>query len=98
MAAAVLQPPNPAGPAGQPDIGYAPNRESYLARVKRRQETETLDKTLPPGFPEKLVSELVWDGRELAKSYDWDYHLTEADLKELDDALKSFKGRRPALK
>ncbi|KAF7550354.1 hypothetical protein G7Z17_g5778 [Cylindrodendrum hubeiense] len=91
LQAAVVQPPVPVGPVGQPDIAYTPNYDSYVARVKRRQETETLDRTLPTGFPEKLVSDLVWDGRDLAKSYDWDYYLTEDDLKELDEGLRSFK-------
>ncbi|KAK7420850.1 hypothetical protein QQZ08_010251 [Neonectria magnoliae] len=91
MSATAVQPPIPVGPVGQPDIAYTPNHDAYIARVKRRQETEKLDKTLPAGYPEKLVSDLVWDGRDLAKSYDWNYHLTEADLEELDEALRGFK-------
>lgn len=90
-AAVQTQPPVPTGPLGQPDIAYTPNFDSYQARVKRRQETEKLDKSLPQGFPQKLVSDLVWDGRDLADKYDWNYVLTEADLKEIDDALKHFK-------
>lgn len=90
-AAVQTQPPVPTGPLGQPDIAYTPNFDSYQARVKRRQETEKLDKSLPQGFPQKLVSDLVWDGRDLADKYDWNYVLAEADLKEIDDALKHFK-------
>ncbi|KAK3332621.1 hypothetical protein B0T19DRAFT_448578 [Cercophora scortea] len=78
-------------PPGQPDIGYTPDHETYLARVRRRQETEALEKTLPEGFPPKLESELVWDGNDLAEHYDWDYKLTEEDLAEIEGALEHFK-------
>ncbi len=79
------------GPPGQPDISYLPDHDKYLARIKKRLETEKLDKSLPPGFPQKLESELVWDGNTLAESYDWNYVLTEADIEEIDAALKHFK-------
>ncbi len=79
------------GPPGQPDIDYAPDHDKYLARIKRRVETETLDKTLPPGFPQQLDSNLVWDGNTLAEIYDWNYRLTEADLAEIEAALGHFK-------
>ena len=91
MSAAAVHPPIPVGPVGQPDIAYTPNLESYKARVQRRQETEKLEKTLPSGFPQKLVSDLVWDGKDLAQTYDWNYVLTESDLKEVDNALQHFK-------
>ncbi|KAI8715107.1 TauD domain-containing protein [Fusarium sp. LHS14.1] len=89
--AAAVQPPLTTGPPGQPDIGYTPNLDKYLARVKRRQETEKFETTLPEGFPKELVSDLVWDGKDLADKYDWNYHLTEADIEEIDEALKNFK-------
>jgi hypothetical protein len=80
------------GPPGQPDIWYAPDHDKYLERSRRRQETERLAKTLPPGFPHELRSKLVWDGNDLADSYDWNYHLTREDLDEIDTALRHFKG------
>lgn len=46
-------------PAGQPDIGYTPDYDKYLARVQKRLATEKLDKSLPQGFPQKLESDLV---------------------------------------
>ncbi|KAL7811937.1 hypothetical protein V8C26DRAFT_407627 [Trichoderma gracile] len=85
MAAAAVQAPR------QPDISYAPDYENYLDRVKRRQETEKLDNSLPDGFPAKLESDLVWDGRNLADTYDWNYVLTESDIAEVDQALRHFK-------
>ncbi|KAL4880297.1 hypothetical protein BJY04DRAFT_219293 [Aspergillus karnatakaensis] len=92
MASAAVVPPVPVGPAGQPDIQYLPDPINYAARTKRRQENEVLSKTLPDGFPQKLTSDLVWDGKNLAESYDWNYYLTEDDLNEVEDALKHFNG------
>ena len=88
---AAVQPPISTGPVGQPDIAYGPDVDKYLARVKRRQETETLATTLPEGFPQELQSDLVWDGKDLAANYDWNYHLTEADIEEINGALSHFK-------
>lgn len=88
---ATQQPVLPSGPPGQPDIAYLPDHAKYLERAKRRQETETLAKTLPPGFPSQLESTLVWDGNNLAETYDWNYRLTEDDLAEIDAALQHFK-------
>ncbi|KAM5344758.1 hypothetical protein ACJ41O_010620 [Fusarium nematophilum] len=89
--AAAVQPPPLTGPIGQPDITYAPQLDKYLARAKRRQETETLRTTLPAGFPQKLVSDLVWDGKDIAARHDWNYHLTDEDISEIDEALRGFK-------
>ncbi|KAF7563167.1 hypothetical protein G7046_g958 [Stylonectria norvegica] len=91
MSAVAVQAPVPVGPVGQPDIAYTPNHDTYLARVKRRQETEQLQKSLPTGFPTKLHSDLVWDGKDLAKTYDWNYVLTDADLEEVAAALQHFR-------
>ena len=86
-AAAVLRP----GPPGQPDIDYSPNIDKYLARVKRRQETEKFEKSLPDGFPQKLQSNLVWDGTDIQSRYNWTYELNEEEVKEIEDALTYFK-------
>ncbi|PSN62494.1 Clavaminate synthase-like protein [Corynespora cassiicola Philippines] len=81
----------PSGPVGQPDIGYAPDHDKYLARVQRRLATEKLDKTLPPGFPQKLNSDLVWDSTDIGSRYEWSYNLTPSDLEEIEAALQHFK-------
>lgn len=78
-------------PDGHPDIEYMPYYDKYLARGKRRQETEKLDKHLPKGFPSHLCGSLVWDPDTIAISYDWNYHLTVADLDEINNALRHFK-------
>ncbi|KAM7191607.1 hypothetical protein V8F20_009214 [Naviculisporaceae sp. PSN 640] len=90
MAASVQSLPR-TGPIGQPDIGYTPNHEKYLARAKFRRESEHLATSLPPGFPSRLDSKLVWDGNTLAEEYDWNYHLSPGDLQEIDSALQHFK-------
>ena len=54
-----------------PDIDYKPDMAEYLARIKRRHETEKLETTLPGGFRAQLESKLVWKGENLAKAYNW---------------------------
>ncbi|KAH0582335.1 hypothetical protein H2248_010281 [Termitomyces sp. 'cryptogamus'] len=48
----------------QPDIEYHPNREKWYARTARRlHEVPSFPTTpLPPGYPKKLESPLVWEG------------------------------------
>ncbi|KAF7520287.1 hypothetical protein G7054_g12827 [Neopestalotiopsis clavispora] len=78
-------------PQSQPDIVYTPDLEKYAARAKRHMETGNLEKTVPPNFPQKLESDLVWDGKDLAGKFDWNYRLTSLDLIEIDQAVKHFK-------
>lgn len=79
--------------AVQPDIGYAPDLDKYLARVKRRLETERpqLDKSLPDGFPKQLVSDLVWEGDEIGAQYQWIYELNAEEISEIEEALQHFQ-------
>lgn len=79
------------GPLGQPDIGYAPDLDKYLARVQRRLKEENLEATLPEGFPNQLESDLVWEGDSLAEKYDWTYVLNEEELEEIENALLHWK-------
>lgn len=76
---------------GQPNIGYAPDLDKYLARVQRRLKEEKLDQTLPGGFPKEFKSDLVWEGKDLAENYDWTYKLNEDELQEIEEALKHWK-------
>ncbi|KAJ5135317.1 uncharacterized protein N7515_004595 [Penicillium bovifimosum] len=75
----------------QPDIQYHPEYEKYRERTRRRKETETLQSSLPTGFPQELVSPLVWEGKDIEKQDDWIYQLSHTQLDEIDAALKSFK-------
>ncbi|KAF1846002.1 Clavaminate synthase-like protein [Cucurbitaria berberidis CBS 394.84] len=75
----------------QPDIGYTPDFDKYIARVKKNLATKSLDKSLPPGFPSKLESNLVWDNTDIASRFDWAYQLSTSDLDELEAALQHFK-------
>ena len=79
------------GPPGQPDIAYTPNYETYEARTQRRLETETLPKRVPDGFPDKVASDLVWDGKTVSTHYEWSYELNDQERAEIDEALRSFK-------
>ena len=77
--------------AKQPDIQYAPDFEKYQARGKLRLQSETLPKTVPDGFPEKLSGDMVWDGKDLKDRYNWTYELSDAEIEEIEGGLAHFK-------
>ncbi|KAM6494497.1 hypothetical protein JOM56_010858 [Amanita muscaria] len=81
------------GAAKQPDIEYHPNEGKYAARTARRlAEDPSLPRSsLPDGFPEKLESALVWEGKDLKDEKEWVYELNPKQLKEIDDAVKHFR-------
>ncbi|KAJ5664133.1 hypothetical protein N7507_004864 [Penicillium longicatenatum] len=81
----------------QPDIQYHPDWAKYQARSRQRKKIETLQTSLPAGFPQRLVSPLVWDGKGIEKHDDWIYQLSDAQLDEIDAALVSFKAIRKPL-
>ncbi|KAF9474998.1 Clavaminate synthase-like protein [Pholiota conissans] len=78
----------------QPDIAYLPDEAKYKARTARRlAENPDLPKTpLPAGFPQKLESPLVWEGKDWTDATQWEHDLSAEQLKEIDDAVKHFKG------
>ncbi|KAF8346163.1 hypothetical protein F5887DRAFT_125135 [Amanita rubescens] len=75
-----------------PQIEYHPNEEQYRARTARRlAENPSLTKSaLPKGFPKKVESPLVWEGKDFKDESEWVYELTPDQLKEIDDAVKHF--------
>lgn len=88
-------PPSVSIPApSQPDIAYHPDRAKWQARTNRRlRENPSLPTSpLPDGFPKKLNSPLVWEGKDWHDEKQWVYDLSEAELKEIDDAMQHFYG------
>ena len=77
--------------AKQPDITYLPDPISYAERSKRIL-AKNPPQVLPPGFPDELVSELVWEGKDF-KEGEWIYHLTESDIEEVRSAVEQFKSQ-----
>ncbi|KDR86131.1 hypothetical protein GALMADRAFT_52396 [Galerina marginata CBS 339.88] len=78
----------------QPDIAYHPDEAKWKARTARRlAEDPSLPQTpLPEGFPKKLDSPLVWEGKDWTDPTQWEYELSPEQLKEIDDAVKHFHG------
>lgn len=78
----------------QPDIGYHPDVEKYLARSKRRlaENPDLPNVALPPGFPQRVDGPIVWKGADWRGEEQWVYRLDGSELKEIDDALQHFKG------
>ncbi|KAB8207169.1 hypothetical protein BDV34DRAFT_223734 [Aspergillus parasiticus] len=57
-----------------------------------------VDAFLPLGFPERLESELVRDGKSLSKTFDWNYVLTDNDIpptRLLNIIMLSFQRAAP---
>ncbi|KAG6804934.1 hypothetical protein H0H93_006260, partial [Arthromyces matolae] len=82
----------PTGPT-HPDIGYYPDEKKWLDRTARRlrENPSLIDTELPPGFPKKLDSELVWEGKDWKSEEQWVYELNEEELKEIDSAVRHFR-------
>ena len=80
---------------GQPDISYIPDRKKWLNRTaKRLTDNPTLLSTpLLEGFPRKLDSPLVWEGKDWKNESQWVYHLSPAELLEIDEAVHHFHGK-----
>lgn len=81
--------------AAQPDITYQPDREKWQARTARRlaENPSLLSSALPEGFPKKLDSPLVWEGKDWTDEKQWVYELDADELKELDDAARHFHSK-----
>lgn len=75
----------------QPDISYHPDLEKFNSRTERLVSRRSLPPTLPSGFPAKLSSPLVWEGKEYTNEGEWTFPLNEAQLQEVDNALSYFK-------
>jgi len=76
----------------QPDISYHPDREKWQKRAAQRlSEDPTLTSIpLPEGFPNKIDSPLVWEGKDWKNEAQWVFTLTREHLQEVDDAVKHF--------
>ncbi|TFK32118.1 taurine catabolism dioxygenase TauD [Crucibulum laeve] len=75
-------------------LTYHPDRENWHTRTAQRlaEDPSLPTATLPYGFPSKLDSPLVWEGKDWTDEQQWVYNLSEADLKEIDSAVKHFHG------
>ena len=86
------------GPPGyarsQPDISYHPDREKWQKRTAQRlsEEPNLTSVPLPKGFPNKVDSPLVWEGKDWKNEAQCVFTLTREHLQEIDDAVKHFRG------
>jgi hypothetical protein len=79
----------------QPDISYHPDEGRWKSRTEDRlRESPFLpSQPLPDGFPLKLESPLVWEGKDWTSETQWVYDLSRAELEEIEDAVKYFKSK-----
>ncbi|KAF8816216.1 taurine catabolism dioxygenase TauD [Phlegmacium glaucopus] len=78
----------------QPNITYIPDREKWAKRTAQRlaNDPTLLSTPLPEGFPRKLDSPLVWEGKDWTVESQWVYDLSPVELKEIDKAVCHFHG------
>ncbi|KAF9523082.1 taurine catabolism dioxygenase TauD [Crepidotus variabilis] len=78
----------------QPDITYIPDRAKWVDRTSKRLRTcpFLLSIPLPDGFPSKIHSPLVWEGKDWKNEAQWVFTLSSGHLKEIQSAVKHFKG------
>lgn len=79
-------------------IPYYPNREQYEVRLQSRLQKPAVPGSLPHGFPEKLTSQMVWEGHHISLDNSGDdggapYHviLNDKQLDEIEAALRYFQ-------
>lgn len=80
-------------------LSYYPDREESAARTSYRLQNEQIQNSLPDGFPVQLNSKMVWDRNSLSidehesnDGTDCVLALDEAQLAEIDAAVKHFEG------
>jgi len=76
----------------QPDIQYHPDENKWKARTAWRlaEDPSLSSQSLPNGFPRKLNSPLVWEGKDWKHEKEWVHELSQEHLREIDDALNHF--------
>jgi hypothetical protein len=75
------------------DPDYKPNPYRYGARTAAKLQAGGLPITVPKGWPKFLNSPLCWAGAQLKNEQLYVYRVTRNDKREVEDALKHFKGR-----
>ena len=72
------------------ESGLPPVRDSSIYRqtLSKRQ----IGLSVLAGWPTSVESPLVWDGTQICSDAEWAYTLTPLEKREINAALKSFKG------
>lgn len=78
------------------EIPYYPNREQYEAGSRCCLQKTYVEGSLPYGFPEKMDSNMVWEGRDITLTHTGEeipylVILDHSQLEEIDEALKYFQ-------
>ena len=79
-------------------LSYYPNYEEYTARQCRHLQNGQRQKSLPPGFPEQLNSNMVWERdnfslseHECGDGTDCVLVLNDSQLSEIHAAVEYFQ-------
>jgi hypothetical protein len=75
-----------------PNIQWYPSFTMYRARIEALAGLRSsMPKRVPDGYPDAVAKPWVWSGKELAsREGEYVIHLDQADIKEIEEALRSF--------
>lgn len=76
------------------DIDYTVDENKYHARSQARLRAGGLEKSVPNGWPSFLKGPLVWSTSDFQDERKYVLQLEKADMAELAEALKYFKGNK----
>ena len=77
-------------------ISWIPDVEKHEERKRIYEAGPKPDDSLPDGWPTLLQGPLVWNSEQITMDSSYIYELSDADIKELQDALSHIKGKRIA--
>ena len=92
-----LNPPKISKDQAFADIEYGIDENKYHARSQARIRAGGLEPKVPHGWPTALEGPMVWSTVDFQDEGKYVLHLDDADKKELDGALKYFKGSQSDL-
>ncbi|KAJ5637417.1 hypothetical protein N7490_007296 [Penicillium lividum] len=78
-------------------VPYFPDRSEYESRIFSRSQEERTKNVLPHGFPQRLIADMAWEGKDISMSHlqsdETPYLLVLQDqqLAEIDAALRHFQ-------
>ena len=77
----------------RPSIKFQPVQAEYEARSERILANLPPGATLPKEYPKEVTGERLWIGKEVGGVDAFAVQLSSAEIEEIENALKEFKGK-----
>ncbi|KAJ5948583.1 hypothetical protein N7454_001890 [Penicillium verhagenii] len=81
-------------------VPYFPDRNEYETRILGHLPKEAAERSLPHGFPQRLTSDMAWEGKNISLDHpagdetsSYLLVLNDAQLDEIDAALRHFQSQ-----